>query len=93
MFQNIINRQFGNVNAMTRLKAQGQFIHLRKSIQEIHTGQLSEHFKRIHDLNEALDVVHDKLSDVWTYSLNHNHLLQIADVFECRLTVDWRYSD
>ena len=93
MFQNIINRQFGNANAMTRLKAQGQLIHLRKSIQEIDTGQLSEHFKHIHDLNEALDVVHDKLSDVWTYSLNHNHLLQIADVFECRLTVDWRYSD
>ena len=93
MFQNIINRQFGNANAMTRLKAQGQLIHLMKSIQEIRTGQLSEHFKRIHDLNEALDVVHDKLSDVWTYSLNHNHLLQIADVFECRLTVDWRYSD
>merc|ERR1711873_135699 len=50
MFQNIINRQFGNANAMTRLKAQGQLIHLRKSIQEIHPGQLSEPFKRIHDL-------------------------------------------
>ena len=93
MFSNIINRQYGNTTAMARLKTQGQLIHLRKRIQEIHNGQLSEHFERIHDLNEALDVVHDKLSDVWTYSLNHNHLLQIADVFECRLTVDWRYSD
>ena len=93
MFQNIINRQFGNANAMTQLKAQGQLIHLMKNIQEIHNGQLSEHFKRIHDLEEALDVVHDKLSDVWTYSLNRNHLLQIADVFECCLTADGRYSD
>merc|ERR1712240_932593 len=58
IFQNIINRQFGNANAMTRLKAQGQLIHLMKNIQEIRTGQLSEHFKRKHDLEEALDVVH-----------------------------------
>merc|ERR1712240_45508 len=93
MFHNIINRQLGNANAMTRLKGQGQLIHLTKSIQEIDIGQLSEHLKHIHDLNEAMDVVHDTLSDVWTYSLNHHHLLQIADVFECRLTVDWRYSD
>ena len=93
MFHNIINRQLGNANAMTRLKGQGQLIHLTKSIQEIDIGQLSEHLKHIHDLNEAMDVVHDTLSDVWTYSLNHHHLLQIADVFECRLTVDWRYSE
>ena len=93
MFSNIINRQYGNTNAMTRLKIQGQLIDLRKRIQEIKNGELSEHFKRIHVLNEALDVVHDKLADVWTYSLNHNHLIQIGDVFECRLTLDWRNSD
>jgi len=93
MFHNIINRQLGNANAMTRLKGQGQLIHLAKSIKEIGIGQLSEHLKHIHELNEAMEVVHDTLSDVWTYSLNHHHLLQIADVFECRLTVDWRYSE
>merc|ERR1712243_378441 len=85
MFHNIINRQLGNANAMTRLKGQGQLIHLAKSIQEIGIGQLSEHLKHIHELNEAMEVVHDTLSDVWTYSLNHHHLLQIADVFECCL--------
>ena len=93
MFHNIINRQLGNANAMKRLKGQGQLIHLAKSIKEIGIRQLSEHLQHIHDLNEAMDVVQDTLSDVWTYSLNHHHLLQIADVFECRLTVDWRYSD
>ena len=93
MFHNIINRQLGNANAMKRLKGQGQLIHLAKSIKEIGIGQLSEHLKHIHELNEAMEVVHDTLSDVWTYSLNHHHLLQIADVFECRLTVDWRYSE
>merc|ERR1712240_76035 len=93
MFHNIINRQLGNANAMTRLKGQGQLIHLAKSIKEIGIGQLSEHLQHIHELNEAMEVVHDILSDVWTYSLNHHHLLQIADVFECRLTVDWRYSE
>merc|ERR1711867_122444 len=45
MFHNIINRQLGNANAMTRLKGQGQLIHLAKSIQEIEIGQLSEHLQ------------------------------------------------
>ena len=93
MFHNIINRQLGNANAMKRLKGQGQLIHLAKSIKEIGIGQLLEHLQHIHELNEAMEVVHDTMSDVWTYSLNHHHLLQIADVFECRLTVDWRYSE
>ena len=93
MFHNIINRQLGNTNAMTRLKGQGQLIQLAKSIKEIEIGQLSEHLQNKHDLNKALELVNDTLSDVSTYSLNHQHLLQIADVFECRLTVDWRYSE
>ena len=88
MFQNIINRKFGNANAKKRLKIQGMLLHLRKRRQEIKNGDLSEHFEALHVLSEALEVVHNILADLWTYSMNQDYLLQIANVFECPLSLD-----
>ena len=88
MFQNIINRKFGNANAKKRLKIQGMLLHLRKRSQEIKNGDLSEHFEALHVLSEALEVVHNILAELWTYSMNKDVLLQIANVWECPLSLD-----
>ena len=88
MFQNIINRKFGNANAKKRLKIQGMLPHLRKRSQEIKNGELSEHFEALHVLSEALEVVHNILAELWTYSMNKDVLLQIANVWECPLSLD-----
>ena len=88
MFQNIINRKFGNANAKKRLKIQGMLPHLRKRSQEIKNGELSEHFEALHVLSEALEVVHNILAELWTYSMNKYSLLQIANVWECPLSLD-----
>ena len=88
MFQNIINRKFGNANAKKRLKIQGMLLHLRKRSQEIKNGELSEHFEALHVLSEALEVVHNILAELWTYSMNKDVLLQIANVWECPLSLD-----
>ena len=88
MFQNIINRKVGNANAKKRLKIQGMLPHLRKRSQEIKNGELSEHFEALHVLSEALEVVHNILAHLWTYSMNKYSLLQIANVFECPLSLD-----
>ena len=90
MFQNIINRKFGNANAKKRLKIQGMLLHLRKRSQEIKNGELSEHFEALHVLSEALEVVHNILAELWTYSMNKDVLLQIANVWECPLSLDQR---
>ena len=88
MFQNIINRKVGNANAKKRLKIQGQLLHLWKRSQEIKNGELSEHFEALHVLSEALEVVHNILAELWTYSMNKYSLLQIANVWECPLSLD-----
>ena len=88
MFQNIINRKFGNANAKKRLKIQGMLLHLRKRRQEIKNGDLSEHFEALHVLSEALELVHNILAELWTYSMNIYSLLQIANVWECPLSLD-----
>ena len=88
MFQNIINRKFGNDNAKKRLKIQGMLLHLRKRRQEIKNGDLSEHFEALHVLSEALELVHNILAELWTYSMNIYSLLQIANVWECPLSLD-----
>ena len=88
MFQNIINRKFGNANAKKRLKIQGMLLHLRKRSQEIKNGELSEHFEALQVLSEALELVHNILAELWTYSMNIDVLLQIANVWECPLSLD-----
>ena len=93
MLSNLHKRQYWDTTGMTRLRAQGQLIDMRKRLEKIHNGQLSKHFKRINDLDEALNILHDKLADVWTHSLSHHNLLEIADAFGCHLTLDWRYSE
>merc|ERR1712121_177433 len=92
MFHNIINRQLGNANAMTRLKGQGQLIHLTKSIQEIDIGQLSEHLKHIHDLNEAMDVVHNTLSKRRTVCCGQRPLLHLNHVYVSSVPIVVRYQ-
>ena len=83
MFQNIINRKFGNLalNAKKRLKIQGMLLHLRKRRQEIKNGDLSEHFEALHVLSEALELVQNVLAEL--PSMNMIQLLQIAHVWEC----------
>ena len=81
MFQNIINRKFGNANAKKRLKIQGMLLHLRKRSQEIKNGDLSEHFEALHVLSEALELVQNVLAEL--PSMNMIQLLQIAQVWEC----------
>ena len=81
MFQNIINRKFGNDNAKKRLKIQGMLLHLRKRRQEIKNGDLSEHFEALHVLSEALELVQNVLAEL--PSMNMIQLLQIAQVWEC----------
>ena len=81
MFQNIINRKFGNANAKKRLKIQGMLLHLRKRRQEIKNGDLSEHFEALHVLSEALELVQNVLAEL--PSMNMIQLLQIAHVWEC----------
>ena len=81
MFQNIINRKFGNDNAKKRLKIQGMLLHLRKRRQEIKNGDLSEHFEALHVLSEALELVQNILAEL--PSMNMIQLLQIAHVWEC----------
>ena len=86
MFQNIINRKFGNDNAKKRLKIQGMLLHLRKRRQEIKNGDLSEHFEALHVLSEALELVQNILAEL--PSMNIYSLLQIANVWECPLSLD-----
>ena len=86
MFQNIINRKFGNANAKKRLKIQGMLLHLRKRRQEIKNGDLSEHFEALHVLSEALELVQNILAEL--PSMNIYSLLQIAHVWECPLSLD-----
>ena len=86
MFQNIINRKFGNANAKKRLKIQGMLLHLRKRRQEIKNGDLSEHFEALHVLSEALELVQNILAEL--PSMNIYSLLQIANVWECPLSLD-----
>ena len=93
MLSNLHKRQFRDTTGFTRLRAQGQLIFMRKRLEEIHDGHLPEHFKLRYALEKTLDILNDKLADVWTHCLSHHKLLEIADFFGCDLTFDWRYSE
>ena len=86
MFHNIIKRNFGDDNATKRLKIPGMVLHLRKRRQEIKNGDLSEHFEALHVLSEALELVQNILAEL--PSMNIYSLLQIANVWECPLSLD-----
>ena len=50
MLSNLHKRQYRDTTGMTRLRAQGQLIFMRKRLEEIHDGDLAEHFKLRYDL-------------------------------------------
>ena len=93
MLSNLHKRQFRDTTGLTRLRAQGQLILMKKLLEEIHDGPLSTHFQVRDSLDERLDILNDNLADVGTHCLSHQELLGIADYFRYVLTFDWRNSE
>ena len=93
MLSNLHKRQYRDTTGMTRLRAQGQLIFMRKRLEEIHDGPLAEHFQLRYALDKTLDILNDNLADVGTHCLSHQELLEIADYFRYVLTFDWKNSE
>ena len=81
VLSNLHKRQFRDTTGLTRLRAQGQLILMKKLLEEINDGPLSTHFQVRDSLDERLDILNDNLADVGTHCLSHQELLGLQITF------------